>query len=122
MNNIKKFSKMLNMSKEEFGKRIGLSRATVGRIESEEARPTERTIVTICSVFHIRRDYLLDGKEPIWEKSQGGYGVTESLLIRLQQKHHLTTSDIRLIQAFIDLSPQDRISIVKFMEMFSEKK
>ena len=69
MNNIKKIRKMLNMSQEEFGKRIGLSRATVGRIESEEVRPTERTIVTICSVFHIRRDYLLYGKEPIWEKS-----------------------------------------------------
>ena len=40
MNNIKKIRKMLNMSQEEFGKRIGLSRATVGRIESEEARPT----------------------------------------------------------------------------------
>ena len=112
---------MLNMSQEEFGKRIGLSRATVGRIESEEARPTERTIVTICSVFHIRRDYLLYGEEPIWEKSQTRYGISDGLLIRLQRKYHLTQSDIHVIQTFIELSPQDRVSIVKFMEMFSEK-
>lgn len=119
MNNIKKIRKMLNMSQEEFGKRIGLSRATVGRIESEEVQPTERTIVTICSVFHIRREYLLYGEEPIWEKPK--YGEADFLLSRLQRKFHLTESDIRVIQTFIELSPQDRVSIVKFMEMFSEK-
>lgn len=59
---IREFS---GLSLRSFGSRIGISGASVARLESGENNPSERTIRLICSEFVVRREWLLTGQEPM---------------------------------------------------------
>lgn len=49
-------------SQEVFGKRIGLTGATISRLESGDRQPTEAIILSICREFHINEDWLRTGE------------------------------------------------------------
>ena len=49
-------------SQEVFGKRIGLTGATISRLESGDRQPTEAISLSICREFHINEDWLRTGK------------------------------------------------------------
>lgn len=58
---IKELRKSYNLSQVDFGKRIGVSGATISTSESGKTTPDEQTIRAICSEFNINRDWLVDG-------------------------------------------------------------
>ena len=58
---IKSLRKSHNLSQVEFGKRIGVSGATISTSESGKTVPDEQTIRAICSEFSVNRDWLVDG-------------------------------------------------------------
>lgn len=58
---IKELRKSYNLSQVEFGKRIGVSGATISTSEAGKTTPDEQTIRAICSEFSINRDWLVDG-------------------------------------------------------------
>lgn len=58
---IKELRKSNNLSQVEFGKRIGVSGATISTSESGKTTPDEQTIRAICSEFNVNRDWLVDG-------------------------------------------------------------
>lgn len=58
-------------SQEVFGKRIGLTGATISRLESGDRKPTEAIILSICREFHINKDWL--------ERGEGEMRLEESL-------------------------------------------
>ena len=62
---IKSVRESSGLSLRAFGSRIGISGASVARLESGENNPSERTIRLICSEFNVRRDWLLTGEEPM---------------------------------------------------------
>lgn len=49
-------------SQEVFGKRIGLTGATISRLESGDRQPTEAIILSICREFHINEHWLRTGE------------------------------------------------------------
>lgn len=55
-NRISLIRSTLKLSQEAFGKRIGISGASVSKLESGENNPSEQTIRLICSTFGV--DYL----------------------------------------------------------------
>jgi len=58
---LKELRKALDMSGEAFGQRIGITRATVSRIESGIIELTDRNITLICKEFHVNEEWLRDG-------------------------------------------------------------
>lgn len=58
---IKELRKSHSLSQIEFGKRIGVSGATISTSESGKTTPDEQTIRAICSEFSVNRDWLVDG-------------------------------------------------------------
>lgn len=59
---IKKVRKKYNLSQEEFGKRIGIGKTSVSKLESGENRPSEQTIILICKEFNINEVWLRTGE------------------------------------------------------------
>nr|DAP32561.1 MAG TPA: helix-turn-helix domain protein [Caudoviricetes sp.] len=51
-----------NTSQEVFGKRIGLTGATISRLESGDRQPTEAIILSICREFRINEHWLRTGE------------------------------------------------------------
>ena len=58
---IKNLRKSLNMTQEEFSKRIGLSRNFIAQVEIGAKTPSERTISDICREFEVNDEWLRNG-------------------------------------------------------------
>lgn len=58
---IKEIRKELNLTQEEFGKKIDLGRGGITSIEVGNVNLTERNIKKICKVFNVNEDWLRTG-------------------------------------------------------------
>lgn len=68
---IAELRKSLNLTQDEFAKKLGLSRNYIWMIEKGERIPPDRTISDICRIFSINEDWLRYGLLPIrLERSQ----------------------------------------------------
>lgn len=57
--------KSLGISQDAFGKKLGVTGATISRLESGDRQPTEAIIKLICREFSISYDWLKNGVEPM---------------------------------------------------------
>lgn len=58
---IKTIRKKENLSQEEFGKRLKITRASISKIEAGINNPSDQTIKLICSEFNVNEDWLRTG-------------------------------------------------------------
>lgn len=66
MNERIKYIREINkLSQEEFGKRIGITKASVSRIESGVNNPSSQTLILICQEFGINKEWLESGEGDI---------------------------------------------------------
>ena len=66
---IKALRKQLNISQEVFGRRIGITGASVSRLESGENEPSPQTIIFICKEFDVSEDWLRNGVGEMFKAS-----------------------------------------------------
>ena len=64
---IKQLRKELGLSQEKFGESLGITGASVSRIESGVNNPSEPTLKLICSTFHVYYLWLTTGQGPMFE-------------------------------------------------------
>lgn len=65
---IKQLRKMLGLSQEEFGKRLGLTRGAITNIELNKTEPKPLFIDLICEVFDVNKKWIEDGEGEIFKK------------------------------------------------------
>ena len=51
----------LELSQEEFGERIGVTKSTISLLERKLRNPSERVIRDICREFNVNEDWLRNG-------------------------------------------------------------
>ena len=51
------------LSQEQLGKLIGVSRMTIGAIETGKSDPSVQTLRLLCDIFRTSADYLLNGEQ-----------------------------------------------------------
>lgn len=61
-NRLRYIRKDKHLSQEEFGKRIGIGKTSVSKLESGENKPSEQTIMLICREFNINEVWLRTGE------------------------------------------------------------
>ena len=64
---IKQLRKHLGLSQEKFGAALGITGASVSRIESGINNPSESTLKLICSTYHVYYLWLTTGQGPMLE-------------------------------------------------------
>ncbi len=62
--------KVLNLTLEDFSKKINISRSNLGNIETGRIGLTERVLLDICRTFHVRQDWIKNGTEPLFEENE----------------------------------------------------
>jgi Predicted transcriptional regulators len=72
--------KILNMTLEDFSNKINISRSNLGNIETGRIGLTERVLSDICRSFQVRRDWILNGTEPIFEDDNDPFDIEISKL------------------------------------------
>lgn len=77
---IKELRKSTNLSQDAFGKRIGITGASVSRLESGDREPSDQTVTSICREFGIRRQWLEEGKGPMRQPETEDDEIVDAVL------------------------------------------
>lgn len=59
---IKKIRTKYQLNQEDFGKKIGIGKTSVSKLESGENNPSEQTILLICKEFGVNEIWLRTGE------------------------------------------------------------
>lgn len=90
--------KFFNLTQNEFAEQIGMSGSTISDIEHNRCSVTNKTIIAICSKFHINENWIRTGKgEMILEydkKHDEFFSVFQNLKEPLQDFLIRTASDL----------------------------
>ena len=112
---IKEVRDHFKMSQEAFGLRIGMTKSGLSKVERGENGTTDQTIMSICREFGVNETWLRTGAGSMLDDSK------PSILARLAEEKQLTPREQAIVSAFIDLSPQDRAAIMRYMDSLVEK-
>ena len=107
---IREIRSYLNMNMEQFGNRLDISQSTVSMIESGKRKPSSRLIKSICREFRINEKWLTDGEGEML--ASGRYDKLDALC----DEYHLGDVSKLMIQKFIELPPEDRAVIIKYVQ------
>lgn len=99
---IRELRKHLNMTMDEFGARIGLSKAAISLIEGGRNGARDQTVFAICREFGVNEHWLRTGEGEMFEQTR------ETVLDRLAAEYSLDKEQVSVIENFLDLSPQER--------------
>ncbi len=80
---IKKLRNFLGLTQLEFASKIGL-KSSISEIENNKAPITERTIISICSVFNVNENWLRTGQGEMFNVLQKNYNEFFSIFKNLK--------------------------------------
>lgn len=107
---IRELRKGKGLTMEQFGDVIGLTKATVSRLESGAVSATEQTVKSICREFGVSEVWLRTGDGPMLDDTSG------SILDRLVAEYHLNDRKRAILTAFLKLSPADQDAILRYVD------
>lgn len=114
-NRVAELRKVLNLSMEKFGNKIGITRNSINAIEKGRNNPSEQTIMLICKAYNV---------SPLWIKEGIGdmfLDFPKNELDRIAQDYALDETDKLLIETFLESSESDRKAIKNFLQTFAKK-
>ena len=114
-NRVAELRKVLNLSMEKFGNKIGITRNSINAIEKGRNNPSEQTIMLICKAYNV---------SPLWLKEGVGdmfLDFPKTELDRIAQDYALDETDKILIETFLESSESDRKAIKNFLQTFAKK-
>ena len=65
------------LSQQKFGEKLGLSRSHICNVEKGTRSLNEQTILQICSVYNINREWLLDGVGAMYKNELDKYNIMD---------------------------------------------
>lgn len=112
--------KTLKISQEEFGKRLGVTGASISRLEKGERNITEQMVKSICREFNVDYIWLTTGEGEMFIDSDDDIIETIDRIMIGENEFHKN-----LFKTFARLDEDELLSleriIDKFMEVSKEK-
>lgn len=106
---IKKLRKALDLTQHEFAKRIGSVQNTITGYETGRRIPSNQVISLICKTFNVSETWLRTGEGEMFSPK------ASAAMEALARERGLTYSDCVLIEKFLNLKPESRITIAEYM-------
>lgn len=106
---IKQIRLSCGLTLEKFGERIGVTRAAVSKWENGDRSIADSMVVSICREFNVNEHWLRTGEGEMFEQTRA------SVLDRLSTEYDLSREQRSVIEAFLDLDPQERDVILKYV-------
>ena len=96
----------LGITLEEFGKRVGVTRSAIGRIEKGERKVTEQMALSICREFRVNYYWLTEGSGDMFAS------MPESAIDEIVEEYELDSDDEKMLRKYLEL-PADHRKIIK---------
>lgn len=107
---IKKVRETLDLTQEEFGRRIGSARNTIANYENGNRNPSNSVILSICREFDISEDWLRTGEGEMFCKLETNDIVAKATRL-LGEKDPMFEA---FVETYSTLSPSDRKVLMDF--------
>ncbi|MDD2956394.1 MAG: helix-turn-helix transcriptional regulator [Oscillospiraceae bacterium] len=105
---IKKLRKMLDLTQQEFGNRIGMKQNTIALIEKGR-NTSDQTIFSICREFNVNEEWLRSGTGEMFKPA------TNEVLDELAKDHGLTLGEQIMIEKFINMKRESRAVLMDYI-------
>ena len=107
-----------NMSQDEFGKMIGISRSQISCYEKGLREVTERSLNDICREFNVSKDWLLTGEGEMYIISEQDENLADALAeISLSDNEKLK----EIVQKLTKLDDRTIDTINELIDLLLEK-
>ena len=116
-NRIKKIRSDMNLSQEDFGKKIKIVRSSVAKLESGENNPSEQTIALICREFNVNEEWLRTGNGEPYTPKEDRFS---SYLSSIANGNDYLIRDF--IEVYMELENQYRDALKVIAEKMYEKR
>lgn len=112
---VRKIRRLLDLSQETFGGRLGVTKATISSIESGRRGLTERMVNDICREFGVNYEWLKNG-------TGDTFGETSNdLMDQVVREYGLDELDRRILTGYLKLSARDRVAVKKYIKSVVNK-
>lgn len=107
---LKLLREALNLSQDEFGKRIGSARNTIANYELGRRNPSNAVILSICRTFHVNYYWLVDGEGEMFT------GTPQSVVDEIADDYNLDDIDRKIIEKYLELSEDQRKVVKEYLK------
>lgn len=113
---VRDLRKSLDLTLDRFGKKLGVGKTAISKIEHQERNLTEQMLLSICREFNVNEEWLRDGTGEMFRAEEENSIIAKATVL-------LGEND-PLFEAFIDtyskLTPRNRELLYQFMTDFSQ--
>ncbi|WP_308749102.1 helix-turn-helix transcriptional regulator [uncultured Anaerococcus sp.] len=106
--------KKLDLTLEKFGEKIGVTGSAVGNIEKGRRALTEQVVKSVVREFNVNEDWLRTGVGEMFIESK------ESHLSELAKQYALDDMEVKIVEAFLELSPDKRAAIKEYVSVLAK--
>lgn len=106
---LKELRNYLDISQEEFGKKINLSKPTISAFETQTRNMTDRVLSDISAQFNVNEEWLRHGQGEMFIESDS------SVLADLSRKYKLDSLDISILESYLNLTPEEKGTLKGFI-------
>ena len=107
-NRMKLLRKTLGLSMEKFGEKIGLTKASISKIESGVTPLTQKNIKLICSVYSVDYFWLTEGEGEMFLE------FPDTAIDMIIEDYNLDETDRAFLETYITASSDER----KYLKTF----
>ena len=112
---VKEIRKSLNLTMEAFGRKVGVQKSAISKIEKGEVNVTDQMTKSICREFNVNYDWLEYGTGEMYSD------LPKTILGDLCIAYGCDEDDEKLLQAYLESDPDIRAAIKQFIRNFSKK-
>ncbi|WP_052466156.1 helix-turn-helix domain-containing protein [Beduini massiliensis] len=98
------------LNQESFGKRLGVGKTAISKLEKNERNLTEQMGKLIMNEFNVSYAYLMEGKGDMFDD------LPETLLDELADEYHLTDIQKKLVKTFLELDDEQKDALTTLLE------
>lgn len=113
---VKILRKELKLSQEAFGTKIGITNASVSRIESGVHNLSDQTAKLICATFNVDYFWLTEGADVDMFTA-----FPETIIDEVAEQFDLNKDDRALIETYLEASHEQRKAVQDFFQTFAKK-
>mgnify|MGYP000054221436 CR=1 FL=1 len=111
---MKLLRKTLDLSMEKFGEKIGLTKASISKIESGATPLTQKNIKLICSVYSVDYFWLTEGEGEMFLE------FPDVAIDMIVEDYNLDETDRAFLETYINANADERKYLKTFLQTFAK--